>query len=168
MMAGTGETRTCLGALDAVARSKSKGDKDKGKDKEVNEEADHNADTCRELGTAKEDGDGVAQQAQERKLSMQVTPRRPTAPNWPPSPLRPPPNPLSMLSGASSAYELFQGLIADVQAKNHADIKALHIDMLRMGRGLRQEMEEWGGEMRKLREENATLREENDRLRRGH
>jgi protein NEDD1 len=36
-----------------------------------------------------------------------------------------------------------------------------------MGRGLRQEMEEWGGEVKKLREENERLREENNRLRRG-
>jgi protein NEDD1 len=73
-----------------------------------------------------------------------------------------------MQSGASGAYELFWGLIADMQAKNHADMKALHVDMLRMGRGLRQEMEEWGGEVKKLREENERLREENDRLRRGY
>jgi protein NEDD1 len=73
-----------------------------------------------------------------------------------------------MQSGTSGAYELFRGLIADMQAKNHADMKALHVDMLRMGRGLRQEMDEWGGEMKKLREENERLREENDRLRRGY
>ncbi|OJA16024.1 hypothetical protein AZE42_04280 [Rhizopogon vesiculosus] len=146
----------------------SRGSKGKGKGKEADLEVDHDADACEESGAAEEDKEDAAQQARERELSMQVSPRRPTATTWVPSPLRPSANTLPMHSGASGAYELFRGLIADMQEKNHADIKALHIDMLRMGRGLRQEMEEWGGEVKRLREENAKLREENDKLRRGY
>jgi len=159
---GAERTRAHYGASSAAAF---KGSKDKGKDKEVNVEAAANRDTdaCKESAHAEEDDEGAVQQAPERELSMQVTPRRSSAPNWVQSP-----NAFSVHSSASNAYELFQGLIADMQAKHHADIKALHIDMLRMGRGIRQEMEEWGGEVRKLREENAKLREENDRLRRGY
>jgi protein NEDD1 len=151
---GTGRTRaeSASRGLDVRGAAKSTESKDKGKDREVDVEADHDTDE-----------EGAAQQAREHQFSMQVSPRRPTAPTWVSSPIRP--NTFSMQSSANGAYEVFRGLIADMQDKNHADIKALHIDMLRMGRGLRQEMEEWGGEVRKLREENAKLREENDRLR---
>lgn len=120
-----------------------------------------------ELNAVEEDEE-EAQVTHERELSMQVSPRRPVEQTWVPSPLRRNSGTFPMQSGASGAYELFRGLIVDMQTKNHADVKALHVDMLRMGRGLRQEMEEWGGEVKKLREENQRLREENDRLRRGY
>ncbi|KAG0701781.1 WD40-repeat-containing domain protein [Suillus ampliporus] len=154
--------------LGVLGTAKSRGSKDKGKGKEETVNADRDEDKCEDLDTVEEDEEEAAQMTRERELSMQVSPRRPTAPTWVPSPLRPPQNTFPMHSGANGAYELFRGLIADMQAKNHADIKALHIDMLRMGRGLRQEMEEWGGEVKMLREENVRLREENDRLRRGY
>jgi len=51
----------------------------------------------------------------------------------------------------------------------------LHLDLVRMGRGLRKELREvaeggGGGllELERLREENRLLREENERLRRGY
>lgn len=166
VMAGEGRARTetTSKGLGKNGAAKSSGSKDKGKGKAVDVEAAHDADACTK---AEEDEEGAAQQARERELSMQVSPRRPTASTWVPSPLRPS-NTFPMHSGASGAYELFRGLIADMQAKNHADVKALHLDMLRMGRGLRQEMKEWGEEVTKLREENVKLREENERLRKGH
>ncbi|OAX32352.1 WD40 repeat-like protein [Rhizopogon vinicolor AM-OR11-026] len=167
VITGAGKTRTEIANRGPGVLISRRG-KGKGKGKEADLEADHDADACKELGTVEEDKEDAAQKARERELSMQVSPRRPTAATWVPSPLRPPANTFPMHSGASGAYELFRGLIADMQEKNHADINALHIDMLRMGRGLRQEMEEWGGEVRKLREENAKLREENDKLRRGY
>ncbi|KAG1890793.1 WD40-repeat-containing domain protein [Suillus subluteus] len=163
-----GRTRTETGStgLGVIGTAKSRGNKNKGKEKEVDMDAE-DAGKCEELDAVEEDEE-EAQMARERELLMQVSPRRPAAQSHVPSPLRRTSGPLSMQSGASGAYELFQGLIADMQAKNHADMKALHVDMLRMGRGLRQEMEEWGGEVKKLREENERLREENDRLRRGY
>lgn len=163
VMAGEGRARieTTSKGLGIIGAAKSSGSKDKGKGKEVDVEVAH---ACKK---AEEDEEGAAQQARECELSMQVSPCRPTASTWVPSPLRPS-NTFPMHSSASGAYELFRGLIADMQAKNHADVKALHLDMLRMGRGLRKEMEEWGGEVTKLREENVKLREENERLRKGY
>jgi protein NEDD1 len=162
-----GKTRTETGStgLGVVGTANSRGSKDKGKEKEVNMDAEDSG-RYEELDAVEEDEE--AQMIQGSKLSMQVSPRRPATQTCVPSPLRRTSGTLSMQSGTSGAYELFRGLIADMQAKNHADMKALHVDMLRMGRGLRQEMEEWGGEMKKLREENERLREENDRLRRGY
>ncbi|KAG1743416.1 WD40-repeat-containing domain protein [Suillus lakei] len=158
-------TRTETGStgLGVIGTAKSKASKNKGKEKEVTAD---DADKY-ELDAVEEDEED-AQMVRERELLMQVSPRRSTAQTWVPSPLRRTSGTFPMQSGASGAYELFRGLIADMQAKNHADMKALHVDMLRMGRGLRQEIEEWGGEVRKLREENERLREENDRLRRGY
>ncbi|KAG1817312.1 WD40-repeat-containing domain protein [Suillus variegatus] len=163
-----GRTRTETGStgLSAIGTAKSRGSKDKGKGKEVNVDAE-DAGKYEELNAVEEDEE-EAQVTHERELSMQVSPRRPVEQTWVPSPLRRNSGTFPMQSGASGAYELFRGLIVDMQTKNHADVKALHVDMLRMGRGLRQEMEEWGGEVKKLREENQRLREENDRLRRGY
>ncbi|KAG2131293.1 WD40-repeat-containing domain protein [Suillus bovinus] len=160
-----GRTRTEMRStgLGVVGIATSKGSKNKGKEKKVNVCAE-DAGKC-ELGAVEEDEE--VQIAHERELSMQVSPRRPVAQTWVPSPLRRNSGAFPMQSGAGGAYELFRGLIADMQTKNHADIKALHVDMLRMGRGLRQEMEGWGEEVKKLRE-NVKLREENDRLRRGY
>ncbi|KAG2064111.1 WD40 repeat-like protein [Suillus decipiens] len=164
--AGRTSTKTGSTGLRVINTARSRGSKNKGKEKEVDVDAE-NADTCEELDAVEEDEE-EAQMTHERELLMQVSPRPSAAQTYVPSPLRRTSGTFSMQSGASSAYELFRGLIADMQAKNHADMKALHVDMLRMGRGLRQEMDEWGGEMKKLREENERLREENDRLRRGY
>lgn len=163
-----GRTRTETGStgLNAIGTAKSRGSKDKGKGKEVDVDVE-DAGKNEELNAVEEDEE-EAQVTHERELSMQVFPRRPVEQTWVPSPLRRNSGTFPMQSGASGAYELFRGLIVDMQTKNHADVKALHVDMLRMGRGLRQEMEEWGGEVKKLREENQRLREENDRLRRGY
>ncbi|KAG1782317.1 WD40-repeat-containing domain protein [Suillus placidus] len=158
---GTG-TETGSTDLGVIGTAKSRRSKNKGKEKEVDVDAEDPG-KCEELDAVEEDEEEV-----QMTLSMQVSPRRPAAQTWVPSPLRRTSGTFPMQSGASGAYELFRGLIADMQTKNHADMKALHVDMLRMGRGLRQEMEEWGGEVKKLREENERLREENDRLRRGY
>lgn len=163
--AGRPRTETGSTGIGVIGTGKSRGSKNKGKE-EVNVNAD-DAGKCEELDAVEENEEEV-QVAHERELLMQISPRGSAAHTWVPSPLRRTSGTFPMQSGASGAYELFRGLIADMQAKNHADMKALHVDMLRMGRGLRQEMEEWGGEMKKLREENERLREENDRLRRGY
>jgi protein NEDD1 len=162
--AGRPRTETGSTGIGVIGTGKSRGSKNKGKE-EVNVNAD-DAGKCEELDAVEENEE--VQVAHERELLMQISPRGSAAHTWVPSPLRRTSGTFPMQSGASGAYELFRGLIADMQAKNHADMKALHVDMLRMGRGLRQEMEEWGGEMKKLREENERLREENDRLRRGY
>lgn len=166
LMVRTSAGRTSTKTGSTVSTARSRGSKSKGKEKDVDVDAE-NADTCEELDAVEEDEE-EAQMTHERELLMQVSPRPSAAQTYVPSPLRRTSGTFSMQSGASGAYELFRGLIADMQAKNHADMKALHVDMLRMGRGLRQEMDEWGGEMKKLREENERLREENDRLRRGY
>ncbi|KAG1742422.1 WD40-repeat-containing domain protein [Suillus occidentalis] len=163
--AGRPRTETGSTGIGVIGTGKSRGSKYKGKE-EVNINADK-AGKCEELDAVEEDEEEV-QKAHERELSMQISPRGSAAHTWVPPSLRQNSGTFPMQSGASGAYELFRGLIADMQAKNHADMKALHVDMLRMGRGLRQEMEEWGGEVKKLREENERLREENDRLRRGY
>jgi protein NEDD1 len=163
--AGRPRTETGSTGIGVIGTGKSRGSKNKGKE-EVNVNTD-DAGKCEELNAVEEDEEEV-QIAHERELSMQISPRGSAAHTWVPPPLRRTSGTFPMQSGASGAYELFRGLIADMQAKNHADMKALHVDMLRMGRGLRQEMEEWGGEVKKLREENERLREENDRLRRGY
>ncbi|KAG2088829.1 uncharacterized protein F5147DRAFT_780837 [Suillus discolor] len=135
-----GRTRTETGStgLNAIGTAKSRGSKDKGKGNEVHVDAE-DAGKYEELNAVEEDEE-EAQVTHERELSMQVSPRRPVEQTWVPSPLRQNSGTFPMQSGASGAYELFRGLIADMQTKNHADVKALHVDMLRMGRGLRQEM----------------------------
>lgn len=105
----------------------------------------------------------------KRNLSMQLSPRR-APPSWTqapiPSPLRPSPS--------SSAHELLRTIMADVmydyQRETKAEMMGLHLDLVRMGRGIRREMREGGeaGELQRLREENRVLREENERLRRGY
>ncbi|KAG2100147.1 WD40-repeat-containing domain protein [Suillus discolor] len=140
--AKTEGTETGSTGLNVIGTAKSRGSKDKGKGKEVNVDAE-DVGKYEELNAAEKDEE-EAQVTRERELSMQVSPRRPVAQTWVPSPLRRNSGTFPMQSGASD--------------QNHADIKALHVDMLRMGRGLRQEMEEWGGEVKKLREENQRLR----------
>ncbi|KAH9951862.1 YVTN repeat-like/Quino protein amine dehydrogenase [Amylocystis lapponica] len=113
-------------------------------------------------------------------LAMQVSPRRlpprTGASSWAPvlSPLR---NPAAQPHPASPrAQDLLQTLLRDAlydfRQETHSEIVGLHLDLVRMGRGWRREMreamEEFGGELKALREENARLREENEHLRRGY
>ncbi|EPS98984.1 hypothetical protein FOMPIDRAFT_1061004 [Fomitopsis schrenkii] len=113
-------------------------------------------------------------------FAMQVSPaRRPGAGSWAavPSPLR---HSASQPAGAGSpgtraAAGLLQTLLRDAmhefRRETHGELVGLHLDMLRMGRGLRGEMraavDEFRGEIAVLREENRVLREENERLKRG-
>ncbi|KAF8514070.1 WD40-repeat-containing domain protein [Gautieria morchelliformis] len=95
------------------------------------------------------------------------------------SPLRS--SPLRVTAGGSNstesggAQELLRAVVKDVmyeyRQETREDIKGLHLDLLRMGRSwkmeLRSLMDEYVGDFRELREENAKLRKENERLRRG-
>ncbi|KAJ7046715.1 WD40-repeat-containing domain protein [Mycena alexandri] len=117
----------------------------------------------------------------ERSLSMQISPRRPSSAglgnsaSWAPSPLR---NaiPTSPGSGGSSAHDLLRTIVRDVLfdvgEAQRSEMVGLHLDLLKMGRGLKKElrelMEEYVGDLRDLREENTRLRQENEHLRRGY
>lgn len=110
--------------------------------------------------------------SREKDLSIQVSPRRPTASteSWAPSPGRP-----SSLSGGA-AHDLLRTIVRDVmsdfQQESRAEMVGLHLDLVRLGRGWKKElrgmMDEYVGDLRELREENQRLREENDRLRGGY
>uniref|UniRef100_A0A8H7Y6B8 WD40 repeat-like protein n=1 Tax=Psilocybe cubensis TaxID=181762 RepID=A0A8H7Y6B8_PSICU len=126
----------------------------------------------------------------ERTLSMQISPRRPlpggsgggsnAADSW--SASTSVPNPLNAAgtgasgSGSSAAQELLKTIVQDVmydfRQETKAEMMGLHLDLLRMGRGwkneLRMLMDEYVGDLRELREENQRLRLENERLRRGY
>ena len=130
-----------------------------------------------------DDADDVkGRETQQRDLSMQASPRR-AAPSWTqatiPSPLRTLSSGNSPSSSALAAHNLLRNLIADVmydyQRETKAGITGLHLDLVRMGRGLRREMREVaeggvGGlaELERLREENRLLKADNERLRRGY
>ncbi|KAJ7774756.1 WD40-repeat-containing domain protein [Mycena metata] len=117
----------------------------------------------------------------ERSLSMQISPRRPSSAgfsnsaSWAPSPLR---NaiPTSPGSGGSSAHDLLRTIVRDVLfdvgEAQRSEMVGLHLDLLKMGRGLKKElrelMQEYVGDLRDLREENTRLRQENEHLRRGY
>ena len=142
----------------------------------------------KEIGDAEdEEGPGAQTSApdSQRNLSMQITPRRiPAA--WAqtaslsqaaiPSPLR---TLSASPSSASAAHNLLRTIMADVmydyQRETKAEMTGIHLDLVRMGRGLRKELREVaeggaGGlaEVERLKEENRLLREENERLRRGY
>ncbi|KIK92307.1 hypothetical protein PAXRUDRAFT_830066 [Paxillus rubicundulus Ve08.2h10] len=112
--------------------------------------------------------------AREQELSMQVSPRRPTAPStWLPSPHRPSAANLNMNAAAQDFLRnIVRDVMYDFQRETKAEMVGLHLDLVRMGRGWRRELrevlEESGGEIQQLKEENKRLREENERLRRGH
>lgn len=114
------------------------------------------------------DGEG------EQDLSLQVSPRRPTArPTWLQSPHR---SSAASLNMNAAAQDFLRSIVHDVmydfQRETKAEMMGLHLDLVRMGRGWKQElreiMEEWSGEIQELKAENKWLREENERLRRGY
>ncbi|KAF7778473.1 hypothetical protein Agabi119p4_2818 [Agaricus bisporus var. burnettii] len=125
----------------------------------------------------------------ERTLSMQVTPRRPSSSQtqshgpgkqqWDASPLFRQPRHPAHVSGTpttGNAHELLKSIMKDVmyeyQMENKAELMGMHLDLVKMGRGWKQElrvlMEEYVGDLNDLREENKRLREENVRLKRGY
>lgn len=165
-----------------VARVKSVGFKDTandaGKRRQVEESQSSGSD---------EEEDYV----RERSLSIQISPRRPQptrsssqtaqshaySQSWDASPLRP--RHAGHMPGtpsAGNAQELLKTIVKDVmydfQKETKAEMMGLHLDLVRMGRGWKQElrtlMEEYVGDLNDLREENRRLREENERLRRGY
>jgi len=77
-------------------------------------------------------------------------------------------------TAGSSATELLKSIVQDAmydyQVETKTEMMGLHLDLVRMGRSwkaeLRTLMDEYVGDLRELREENARLREENMRLRR--
>jgi protein NEDD1 len=163
-----------------------KGDNWKGKEKEVGVKK---ARFLRHQGTAESDRESDDSQAEtgserlaneerdnarEQELSMQVSPRRPTAPpTWLPSPHRPSAANLNMNAAAQDFLRnIVRDVMYDFQRETKAEMMGLHLDLVRMGRGWRRELrevlEEPGGEIQQLREENKRLREENERLRRGY
>jgi protein NEDD1 len=115
------------------------------------------------------------QRARERSLSMQISPRRPSSAgpgsssnSWAPSPLRGSPG-----AGSSSAHELLRTIVQDVmfdfQQEQRKEMVGLHLDLVRMGRGWKQELRElWTSDLKELRDENKRLRDENELLRRGY
>lgn len=133
-------------------------------------------DEASEDGVESDDGDDDVQP----DLSMQISPRRAPS-SWAQAPI---PSPLRTLSSSSppsssAAHNLLRTIIADVmydyQRETKAEMTGLHLDLVRMGRGLRRELREVteggaGGllELERLKEENRLLREENERLRRGY
>jgi len=129
--------------------------------------------------SADEDGpdilvDGRQNEEREQELSLQVSPRRPTAPpTWLQSPHRPSAGNLNMNAAAQDFLRsIVHDVMYDFQRETKAEMMGLHLDLVRMGRGwkreLREVMEEWNGEIQELKAENKRLREENERLRRGY
>ncbi|KZT02316.1 WD40 repeat-like protein [Laetiporus sulphureus 93-53] len=113
-------------------------------------------------------------------FTVEVSPRRPLQGNvstWPSvtSPLRNlSPHPAS--PGSHAAANLLQGMLRDAmydfRQETRSQLTGLHLDMLKMGRGIRTELrtivDEFRGELSTLQEENRQLRTENERLRRGY
>lgn len=109
------------------------------------------------------------------ELALQVSPRRPTAARPWTSPPRTQAQPDANLGVNASAQDFLRTIVRDVmydfQRETKAEMMGIHLDLVRMGRGWRQELKEaierWEGEAKQLREENERLKEENERLRRG-
>lgn len=107
-----------------------------------------------------------------QESSMQISPRRPTtAPTW----LQPPCGQANAnLNINVTAQDFLRDVIRDVmyeyQRETKSEMVDIHLDLVRMSRAWRQElrqaMEEWGGEVKMLRQENRRLRQENERLKR--
>ena len=166
--------------------AKGEGQKGKGKGKVVEvkrtrfaqhsdaKESLQGSDKSEDEGGAEILADEGRDEEQEQKLSLQVSPRRPTVPpSWLQSPHRPSTANLNM---NAAAQEFLRNIVHDVmydfQRETKAEMMGLHLDLVRMGRGwkreLREIMGEWSDEVQELRAENRRLKEENERLRRGY
>jgi len=170
--AGKGEGREIRGRGNGNGNGKRVGFK------EISEDADDSKPSGDDVDNAKD-------AETQRNLSMEISPRRvpqpwaQTAPHSQaaiPSPLRVLSSPSS---SASAAHNFLRTIIADVmydyQRETKAEMMGIHLDLVRMGRGLKKELREVaeggiGGlvEVERLREENRLLKEENERLRRGY
>ncbi|KAI6127691.1 WD40-repeat-containing domain protein [Pisolithus croceorrhizus] len=109
------------------------------------------------------------------ELALQVSPRRPIAAHPWTSPPCAQAQPATNLSVNATAEDFLRNIVRDVmyefQRETKAEMTGIHLDLVRMGRGWRQELKEaierWEREAKQLREENERLKEENERLRRG-
>ncbi|KAF8844560.1 WD40 repeat-like protein [Paxillus ammoniavirescens] len=185
----TNATSTGMGVLGLGSPEVARWAKDnhwKGKEKEVGvkkarflrhqgiAESDRESDDSQAETGSERLNDEERDNAREQELSMQVSPRRPTAPpTWLPSPHRPSTANLNMNAAAQDFLRnIVRDVMYDFQRETKAEMMGLHLDLVRMGRGWRRELrevlEESGGEIQQLREENKRLREENERLRRGY
>lgn len=129
------------------------------------------------------------QKLEEKSITMQVTPRRlgngaGMGAGSLPSPFMrlaaASPHEVGLSAGAASGpggaqgllHALIQDAMVDFRQETKAEMVGLHLDLLRMGRVWRTEMknamDEYGNDLRELREENKRLREENEKLRRGY
>ena len=183
-VACTGNGVLGLTSPEVAKWAKSKGQKGKGKEKVVEVKktrfAQHpNAKESSGGGGESEDEGSPeivmdGRQDEEQELSLQVSPRRPTAPPaWLQSPHRPSTANLNMNAAAQDFLRnIVHDVMYDFQRETKAEMMGLHLDLVRMGRGWKQElreiMEEWNGEIQELKAENRRLREENERLRRGY
>lgn len=121
------------------------------------------------------------------KMTVQITPRRPSGAtqHWPPagspynvlkSPQLPSAGGAAYQPNANPAHDLLHTLIRDAlydfRRETKLEIIGLHLDLVKMSRGWRKELREsldrWGQELHTLKEENERLREENERLKRGY
>lgn len=183
-MAGTGTGILGLTGPEVAKWAKGESQKGKGKEKviEVKKTRFSQHPDAKDSGGSDESEDEggpeilVNEQNGERaqELSLQVSPRRPTAPpTWLQSPHRPSAASLNM---NAAAQDFLRSIVHDVmyesQRETKAELMGLHLDLVRMGRGWKQElreiMEEWSGEIQELKAENKRLKEENQRLRRGY
>ncbi|KAI6166831.1 hypothetical protein EDD17DRAFT_1541453, partial [Pisolithus thermaeus] len=109
------------------------------------------------------------------ELALQVSPRHPMAAHSWTSPPRAQAQPATNSGVNATAEDFLRNIVRDVmyefQCETKAEMMGIHLDLVRMGRGWRQELKEaierWEGEAKQLREENERLKEENERLRRG-
>ncbi|KAF8559867.1 WD40 repeat-like protein [Imleria badia] len=178
----TGDGVLGLSSPEVAKWTKSKAQKGKGKEKVVEVKktrfAQHPDDkeSCGENGESEDEGSPeiVVDGRQDEELSLQVSPRRPTAaPAWLQSPHRPS---AANMNVNAAAQDFLRNIVHDVmydfQRETKAEMMGLHLDLVRMGRGWKQElreiMEEWNGEIQELKAENRRLKEENERLRRGY
>ncbi|KAG6376419.1 hypothetical protein JVT61DRAFT_2406 [Boletus reticuloceps] len=175
-----------LGLASPEVATWAKGESQKGKGKEKvavkkarfaqqpdAKESSGGSDEEEEEGGAEIVMDERLDEEREQELSLQVSPRRPTAPpTWLRSPHRPSTANLNM-NGAAQDFlrNIVHDVMYDFQRETKAEMMGLHLDLVRTGRGwkreLREIMGEWNSEIQELKAENRRLKEENERLRRG-
>ncbi|KAF8136675.1 hypothetical protein EV363DRAFT_1447032 [Boletus edulis] len=176
-----------LGLASPEVAKWAKGESQKGKGKEkvavkkarfaqqpdAKESSGGSDDEEEEEGSAEIAVDERLDEEREQELSLQVSPRRPTAPpTWLRSPHRPSTANLNM-NGAAQDFlrNIVHDVMYDFQRETKAEMMGLHLDLVRTGRGwkreLREIMEERNSEIQELKAENRRLKEENERLRRG-
>ncbi|KAH7909856.1 WD40-repeat-containing domain protein [Hygrophoropsis aurantiaca] len=153
-----------LDVMDRIAKGK-------GKEKDVEDEIEWTQlakrskdDECQRQDKKRDEDEWK----REQELSIQLSPRRPAAPTSNPPWLYP------QISSANAnnnphanmhAHDLLRSIIQDVmydfRQESRKDVMGLHLDIVRLGtgmRGLREEMSDMREENRRLRQENESLR----------